>query len=95
MSLVLIGGNERMVNTYVSICKSFGCKAKVFAKENGSIRKKLGTPDMFVLFTNTVSHKMMKSTVKEAKKNKIPVLHCNSSSATALEDLLVECVANH
>ena len=34
MSVVIIGGNERMVTQYENICKEHGCKAKVFAKEN-------------------------------------------------------------
>ena len=32
MSVVIVGGNERMVCQYEDICKGFGCKAKVFAK---------------------------------------------------------------
>ena len=34
MSVVIIGGNERMVTQYENICKEHGCKAKVFAKED-------------------------------------------------------------
>ncbi len=90
MSVVIIGGNEGMVCQYEGICRDYGCKAKVFAKENGAIRKKLGNPDMFILFVNTVSHKMVRSTLQEAKRNQIPVLRCHSSSATALQDLLSE-----
>ena len=45
MSVVIIGGNERMVCQYADICKCHGCKAKVFAKEHGSVRKKIGCPD--------------------------------------------------
>ena len=56
MSIVIIGGNERMVCQYTDICKDYGYKAKVFPKENGAIRKKIGCPDLMVLFTNTVSH---------------------------------------
>ena len=41
MSVVIIGGNERMVTQYENICKEHGCKAKVFAKENGSLKKKI------------------------------------------------------
>ena len=93
MSVVIIGGNERMVCQYEGICKNHGCKAKIFAKENGCIRKKLGCPDLFILFTNTVSHKMVKSALKEAKRNNIPVMHCHSSSATALDELLETCVS--
>ena len=32
MSVVIIGGNERMVCQYTDICKDYGCKAKVFPK---------------------------------------------------------------
>ena len=34
MSIVIIGGNERMVCQYTDICKDYGYKAKVFPKEN-------------------------------------------------------------
>ena len=88
MSVVIIGGNECMVCQYEGICKKHGCKAKVFAKESGAIRKKLGCPDFFILFTNTVSHKMVRSMLQEAKRNNIPVLRCHSSSAAALQELL-------
>lgn len=42
MSVVIVGGNERMVCQYEDICKGFGCKAKVFAKEKGAMKKKSG-----------------------------------------------------
>jgi len=32
MSVVIIGGNERMVRRYEDLCKSYDCRAKVFAK---------------------------------------------------------------
>ena len=44
MSVVIVGGNECMAGQYESICREHGCKAKVFTKENGSLRKKVGTP---------------------------------------------------
>lgn len=58
MSVVIVGGNECMAGQYESICREHGCKAKVFTKENGSLRKKVGTPDLLILFISTVSHKM-------------------------------------
>ena len=70
MSVVIIGGNERMVCQYTDICRDFGCKAKVFAKENGPMKKKIGCPDLLILFTNTVSHKMVISASQEAKRNR-------------------------
>lgn len=88
MSIVIIGGNECMVCQYEKICKQYGCKAKVFAKEKGCLRKKLGTPDLMILFTNTVSHKMVNSAVSEAKRNNIRIARTHSSSAAALTDVL-------
>ena len=89
MSVVIIGGNERMVTQYENICKEHGCKAKVFAKENGSLKKKIGCP-----FISTVSHKMVISVTQEAKKNQIPVARVHTSSATALHAVLEEhCAA--
>ncbi|MDD7399258.1 MAG: DUF2325 domain-containing protein, partial [Firmicutes bacterium] len=35
MSVVIVGGNERMACQYMDICKNHGCKAKVYVKENG------------------------------------------------------------
>lgn len=69
MSVVIVGGNERMICQYEDICKGFGCKAKVFAKEKGAMKKKIGVPDLMILFTSTVSHKMVNCAVEEAKKN--------------------------
>ena len=66
MSIVIVGGNERMVCQYQNICKNYGCKAKVFAKEKGAMKKKLGCPDLMILFTNTVSHKMVNSALQES-----------------------------
>ena len=88
MSVVIIGGNECMVCQYEKICKDYGCKAKVFAKEKGCLRKKLGNLDLMILFTNTVSHKMVNTAVSEAKKNKIRIARTHSSSAAALTDVL-------
>ena len=33
MSVVIIGGNECMECRYKNICKSYGCRAKIFTKE--------------------------------------------------------------
>ena len=85
MSIVIVGGNERMVCQYEDICKGFGCKAKVFAKEKGAMKKKIGAPDLLILFTSTVSHKMVNSAVEEAKRKSIPVCRCHTSSASSLE----------
>ena len=41
-----------------------------------------------ILFTRTVSHKMVQGAVKAAKKNSIPIARVQSSSISALRALL-------
>lgn len=88
MSVVIVGGNECMVCKYQETCKKHGCSAKVYVKEKGGFSKRMGVPDLMILFTNTVSHKMVTSAVNEAKKNKIPIARSHSSSISALNHVL-------
>jgi hypothetical protein len=88
MSVVIIGGNECMVCQYKEICKKHGCKAKVFVKEKVGLDKKIGSPDLVVLFTNTVSHRMVNTAVTEAKRNHAAIARTHSSSASALNGVL-------
>ena len=90
MSVVIIGGNECMERQYQQICKKHGCKAKVFVKEKSGFSKQIGIPDLMILFTNTVSHKMVLSVTQEAKRNNIPVARIHTSSVTALRAALAE-----
>lgn len=87
MSIVIIGGHERMAAQYDSICKEYGHEVKIFTKENGKISKKFGNPDLMILFTNTVSHKMVHSALNISKKNNIPVERVHSSSACSLKNV--------
>ena len=70
MSIVIIGGHDRMVRQYETICKKHNCKAKIFTQMPSCLNKKIGNPDLVVLFTNTVSHKMVRCAVSEAKSSK-------------------------
>ena len=69
MSVVIVGGNECMVRRYKEICDEYHCKSKVFPKTDGAL-KGIGSPDLLVLFTGTISHKMVRSTLNE-KRGKI------------------------
>ncbi len=90
MSVVIVGGNECMAGQYESICREHGYRAKVYTKENGSMKKKVGTPDLLILFVSTVSHKMALSVIQEAKKNRVPVARLMTSSGSALRAALSE-----
>ena len=89
MSIVIIGGHDRMVRQYETICKKHNCKAKIFTQMPSCLNKKIGNPDLVVLFTNTVSHKMVRCAVSEAKNKNIEVVRSHSSSQAALTEILV------
>jgi len=90
MSVVMVGGNERMACQYKDICKNHGCEAKVFANENGALKKKMGCPNLLILFTSKVSHRMVNSAAKGEKRNNIPIARVHSSSAAALNRVLLQ-----
>ena len=95
MSIVIVGGHDRMVAQYKKICKSYKCKCKVFTQMEADFSKKIGCPDLLILFTNTVSHKMVITAAQEAKRNNVPIARIHTSSAAALKTVLDEyCVAN-
>ena len=87
MSIVIVGGNECMERRYKELCREYSCKAKVFTKMTGSM-KNIGLPDLLVLFTNTMSHKMLRSFISETKGQNIKVERCHTSSMSALKNIL-------
>ena len=90
MSVVIMGGHDRMVCQYKKICKEYQCKAKVFTQMSGNLKDKIGCPDLVVLFTNTVSHKMVRCAVAEAQKVQADIVRCHTSSGSALTEILSE-----
>ena len=61
MSVVIVGGHDRMVRQYKEICEDHQWKAKVFTQMRTGLDKQIGCPDLLILFTSTVSHKMIRS----------------------------------
>ena len=87
MSIVSVGGHDRMVGQYKKICKSYKCKCKVFTQMEADFGKKIGCPDLLVLFTNTVSHKMVKCALDEVGSS-TDIVRCHTSSGNALNGIL-------
>ncbi|MBQ3849575.1 MAG: DUF2325 domain-containing protein [Clostridia bacterium] len=86
MSVVIVGGNECMTRQYKELCSEYGCKAKIYPKMNAGL-KDLGNPDLIVLFTSTVSHKMVRCALKGAETR---IARSHSSSMNALRGILEE-----
>ncbi|MDD7409601.1 MAG: DUF2325 domain-containing protein [Anaerovoracaceae bacterium] len=93
MSVVMLGGNKRMERLYIDTCRKYGYKAKVFNRMDGnSLKRQIGSPDMIILFTNSVSHKMARCAHCEAKRCNACVYRCHDS-LNALESLLQDVEA--
>ncbi|MDE5833898.1 MAG: DUF2325 domain-containing protein [Ruminococcus sp.] len=94
MSIVILGGNDCMVRRYKDICKQYKCSAKVFTHMKTDLRKQIGSPDLLVMFTGTMSHKMARCAVNEIKGLPICVERSHSGSASALISILESHINN-
>jgi hypothetical protein len=88
MSVVIVGGHDRMHCRYKEICRNFGCKCKVFTQCPANFQNQIGSPDLIVVFTKTVAHKMLNVACIQAERTGAIIRHCNSSSACALNKIL-------
>lgn len=88
MSVVIVGGNECMTRQYKDLCGKYKCKAKVSPKMT-NVLKDIGTPDLLILFTNTVSHKMIRLVLGDINKQ-TRIARSHSSSIAALKGILDE-----
>lgn len=93
MSVVIIGGNERMIRQYKDLCDEYNCDAKVFCKIRAGLKNKVGNPNLVILFTNTTSHRLVRCALSEIKGTDATIARCHSSSLSALKNILEEHVA--
>jgi len=89
MSVVIVGGNDGMVRQYKDLCRKYHCEAKVFTQMKDGLKNKLGRPDLLVLFTGTMSHKMIRCALSEAKNSRAAIARSHSSSMAALKSILI------
>lgn len=88
MSVVIIGGHERMENRYKEICRQYNHKPKVFTKIRSGLSRQIGNPDLMILFTATASHEMARCAVAESERSHAILERSHSSSASALIQIL-------
>lgn len=88
MSVVILGGNECMVRKYKDLCQSYQCSAKVIPKMGGTLKNRLGRPDLLVMFTDTISHKMVQNALNETRGQGTVIVRSRSSSMSALDSIL-------
>lgn len=78
-----------MTRQYKDLCSKYNCDAKVYTKVLNGLRS-IGTPDLLVLFTGTVSHKMVRCALNEAKGRNVRIARSHTSSIAALRNILEE-----
>ncbi len=88
MSVVILGGNKCMECQYRNLCKEYNCRIKVFTQMSGTLKKSIGSPDILVLFTSTVSHKMIYGVLDQIKRQNIKIVRSHTSSMAALKTIL-------
>ena len=88
ISVVIVGGNECMTRQYKELFCQYKCKAKVYPKMTGGL-KNIGSPDLIIFFTGTISHKMIRCVLSDAGTG-TRIARSHSSSMAALKGILDE-----
>ncbi len=94
MTVLVVGGNERMKRDYINLAKEKGYKTKVILNMSSKALKDFGNPGAVVMFTSTMSHKLKAVIETQAKRKEIPLIkHYNSSKVSFMEclDKVDEC----
>lgn len=90
MNIVIVGGHDCMHCRYKQICKSYGFKCKVFTQCPANFQNQIGNPEIIVVFTKTVAHKMLNVAARQAAKTGTEIRYVNSSSANALNEVICD-----
>ena len=69
MSAIIIGGNECMGRAYRDLCAKYNITARAIPLKKGSFANQLGKPDYIIVCMDTVSHPLVISAQKEARKH--------------------------
>ena len=94
MSVVIVGGHDRMSKQYIDLCKKYNCKAKVFTQMETMFKDKIGRPDAVILLTDVVSHKLVLAAKKEAERKNITVIRNHKSTINSLESVIQQITFN-
>ena len=87
MSVVILGGNECMGRQYGDVCRKYGYKAKIFCKPGADMKNRIGSPDILILFTHTVSHKLVQNALKNIA-SETRIIRSHTSSLASLQGIL-------
>lgn len=88
MSIAILGGLDRLKRNYEKTGKQLGFEVKFFSQRVPGMSKRLNGVHGIVLFTDTISHPMVKEAMNAAKRYNIPVGRTHTSSVSSLKKCL-------
>ncbi len=88
MSIAILGGLDRLKRNYEKTGKELGFKVKLFSQRVPDMQKRLSGVHGIVLFTDTISHPMVREAMRVAKRCNIPVGRTHASSVSGLKKCL-------
>ncbi|MGM9684469.1 MAG: DUF2325 domain-containing protein [Eubacteriales bacterium] len=90
MSVVIAVGNKCMIRQYKNPCSEYQCRAAEYSKSLGGLKDL----DLPVLFTNTVSHKMIGCASGKTEGQNVRIACSHASTVSALKNILEEHTAS-
>lgn len=94
MSIVLVGGMDRLGEQYHKEAKIHGMELRIFSQASLNMASKIKNADAVVIFTNKVSHKARNEALVAAKKQGIPVYMHHACGVCTLRQCL-SCLQNN
>jgi len=90
MSIVILGGLDRLKRKYEKSARDMGFDVKVFSQRVPNFGERMSKVGGIVIFTGTVAHHMVNEAKLVARKYKIPVGRSHTSGVSGLKRCLVE-----
>lgn len=88
MSIVLVGGMDRLGEKYQKEARRHGQDLQIFSQDEQTMCSKIRNADAVVIFTNMVSHRARHKAVNTARKEGIPVFMHHSCGVCSLRECL-------
>ena len=91
MSIVLVGGMDRLTHRYQAEASELGIQLRVFNADGGkkaSIANRIGNADALLILTNRVSHRARNEALAAARKKGIPVSFHHGCGLCSLRNCL-------
>ncbi len=88
MSVILVGGMDRLDDQYRMEAQRHGMDIQIFSQDDRSMCSKIKKAEGVVIFTNMISHQARNRALNAAKNEGIPVFLHHSCGVCSLRECL-------